>query len=99
MILNSRQSRHLNFQLSIFNFQLALIKYPIFVARGPGGRCWSGRGTGRWRWHRRHRRAWAWRKGGVIGDTPALHANNFHFDEEILVKGADFFEELAEKFQ
>jgi len=34
-----------------------------------------------------------------IGDTPALHANNFHFDEEILVKGADFFEELAEKFQ
>ena len=33
-----------------------------------------------------------------IGDTPALHANNFNFDEEILVKGADFFEKLAEKF-
>ena len=34
-----------------------------------------------------------------IGDTPALHASNFNFDEEILVKGADFFEKLAEKFQ
>lgn len=33
-----------------------------------------------------------------IGDTPALHANNFNFNEEILVKGADFFEKLAEKF-
>ena len=33
-----------------------------------------------------------------IGDTPALHASNFNFDEEILVKGADFFEKLAEKF-
>ena len=33
------------------------------------------------------------------GDTPALHAEDFDFDEEILVKGADFFEELAEKFQ
>lgn len=32
------------------------------------------------------------------GDTPALHASDFNFDEEILVKGADFFEELAEKF-
>ena len=34
-----------------------------------------------------------------LGDTPALHADNFAFDEEILVKGADFFEKLAEDFQ
>ena len=33
-----------------------------------------------------------------LGDTPALHTNHFNFDEEILVKAADFFEELAEKF-
>jgi hippurate hydrolase len=33
------------------------------------------------------------------GDSPALHADDFDFHEEILVKGADFFEELAEKFQ
>lgn len=33
------------------------------------------------------------------GDTPALHADNFDFDEAILVKGADFFEKLAENFQ
>ena len=33
------------------------------------------------------------------GDTPALHADDFDFDEKILLKGADFFEELAEKFQ
>ena len=33
-----------------------------------------------------------------IGDTPALHASNFDFDDEILVKGADFFEKLAENF-
>ena len=44
------------------------------------------------------------RVGGVffflgIGDTPALHATTFNFDEEILLKGADFFEQLAEKFQ
>lgn len=32
------------------------------------------------------------------GDTPALHADNFDFNEEILVKGADFFEELAVMF-
>ena len=32
-----------------------------------------------------------------IGDTPALHADDFNYDEEILLKGADFFEELAEK--
>ena len=33
------------------------------------------------------------------GDTPALHADDFNFNEDILLKGADFFEELAEKFQ
>ena len=31
-----------------------------------------------------------------LGDTPALHAKNFCFDDSILVKGADFFEKLAE---
>lgn len=31
-----------------------------------------------------------------LGDTPALHADHFDFDETILVKGADFFEKLAE---
>lgn len=34
-----------------------------------------------------------------VGDTPALHADTFDFDETILVKGADFFEKLAENFQ
>ena len=43
------------------------------------------------------------RVGGVffflgIGDSPALHATNFDFDENILLKGADFFEQLAEQF-
>ena len=33
------------------------------------------------------------------GDVPALHSDDFHFNEQILVKGADFFEELAEKFR
>ena len=33
-----------------------------------------------------------------LGETPALHANTFNFDEQILVKGADFFEKLAEEF-
>ena len=31
------------------------------------------------------------------GNTPALHADNFNFDEQILLKGADFFEKLAEQ--
>ena len=31
-----------------------------------------------------------------VGDTPALHANDFRFDDSILVKGADFLEKLAE---
>ena len=33
-----------------------------------------------------------------LGDTPALHADTFDFDETLLLKGADFFEALAEKF-
>ena len=33
-----------------------------------------------------------------VGDTPALHADTFDFDESILLKGADFFEALAEHF-
>ncbi len=33
-----------------------------------------------------------------LGDTPALHADTFDFDETILLKGADFFESLAEQF-
>ena len=32
------------------------------------------------------------------GDTPALHADTFDFDEQILLKGADFFEKLVEDF-
>ena len=34
-----------------------------------------------------------------LGDTPALHADNFDFDDSILAKGADFFEQLAEKIR
>jgi len=34
-----------------------------------------------------------------LGDVPALHSDRFDFDEQILLKGADFFEELAENFQ
>lgn len=34
-----------------------------------------------------------------IGDTPPLHADCFNFDEQILLKGADFFEKLADDFQ
>ena len=33
-----------------------------------------------------------------LGDTPALHADTFDFDETILLKGADFFEALAETY-
>ena len=44
------------------------------------------------------------RVGGVffflgVGDTAALHATTFNFDEEVLLKGADFFEQLAENFK
>ena len=31
-----------------------------------------------------------------LGDVPALHTDTFNFDEGILLKGADFFEKLAE---
>ena len=33
-----------------------------------------------------------------LGDVPALHADTFNFDETVLLKGADFFETLAERF-
>ena len=32
------------------------------------------------------------------GDVPALHADDFNFDESILLKGADFLEALAERY-
>jgi len=34
-----------------------------------------------------------------LGEGPTLHSVNFDFDESVLEKGADFFEELAEKYQ
>ena len=34
-----------------------------------------------------------------LGDVPALHTDNFDFDESILLKGADFFEKLAECYR
>ena len=34
-----------------------------------------------------------------LGDTPALHADNFDFDEAVLSKGADFFERLAVNYR
>ena len=34
-----------------------------------------------------------------LGDTPALHADTFDFDENLLLKGADFFEKLAEDYR
>ena len=34
-----------------------------------------------------------------LGDVPALHTDNFDFDETILLKGADFFQKIAENFQ
>ena len=33
------------------------------------------------------------------GDTPALHNDNFNFDEAVLLRGADFFEGLAENYR
>jgi len=33
-----------------------------------------------------------------VGDTPALHADTFDFDESVLASGADFFESLTEKY-
>ena len=34
-----------------------------------------------------------------LGDTPALHAANFDFDESVLDAGADFLETLARKYR
>lgn len=34
-----------------------------------------------------------------VGDTPALHADTFDFDDALLEQGADFFEQLTENFQ
>ena len=34
-----------------------------------------------------------------VGDTPALNSDEFNFNEEVLLKGADFWEELAENFE
>lgn len=34
-----------------------------------------------------------------IGDTPALHADHFDFDDTLLEKGADFFEQLAVNYR
>ena len=33
------------------------------------------------------------------GDSPALHSQNFDFDEKILLQGAEFFEKIAEAYQ
>ena len=33
-----------------------------------------------------------------VGDTPALHADTFDFDDALLKAGADYFEQLAENF-
>ena len=33
-----------------------------------------------------------------LGDSPALHADNFNFDEELLLRGADFFETICDRF-
>ena len=34
-----------------------------------------------------------------LGDTPALHSENFDFDENVLLKGAEFFEALAVNYK
>lgn len=34
-----------------------------------------------------------------VGETPSLHSAEFDFDENILLKGADFFEKLAECYE
>ena len=33
-----------------------------------------------------------------IGDAPALHANNFDFDESVLLKGVEFYETIIQKY-
>ena len=47
-------------------------------------------------WYQRHAPGMFFFLG--LGDTPALHADTFDFDETILTKGADFFEALAENY-
>ncbi len=47
-------------------------------------------------WYQRHLPGMFFFLG--IGDTPALHADTFDFDDTLLIKGADFFEHLAENF-
>ena len=34
-----------------------------------------------------------------IGNTPALHTDDFTFNEQVLLKGVDFFQQLAEKYE
>ena len=48
-------------------------------------------------WYQRHLPGMFFFLG--IGDTPALHADTFDFDETILLKGADFFEKLAVNYR
>lgn len=45
-------------------------------------------------WYQRHLPGMFFFLG--LGDTPPLHADTFDFDDSILLKGADFFEKLAE---
>jgi len=33
-----------------------------------------------------------------LGEVPALHTENFDFDDSVLSKGADLFETIAEVF-
>jgi hypothetical protein len=33
-----------------------------------------------------------------VGETAAIGTDDFDFDEEVLLRGADFFELLAERF-
>lgn len=47
-------------------------------------------------WYQRHLPGMFFFLG--IGDTPALHADTFDFDDTLLEKGSDFFETLAENF-
>lgn len=34
-----------------------------------------------------------------VGDTPALHSDDFNFNEEVMLKGVEFFEDLAQSFR
>lgn len=48
-------------------------------------------------WYQRHLPGMFFFLG--TGNTPALHGDNFDFNEQILIKGADFFEKLAYSYQ